>query len=364
MCVCVCVKILDILTCVYVCIDQICLRPYFLSPPLKDKSSHLSMISQAYDLLLKYVINLLKPKRPQVWRSIKTTNSHFCARVDCMVGARHILKDIGYSVEQDTSMQFPDHVVEPDKERLHIIAAELLMAKLDVEDMIKNQPPPGTTTTQREVTPRSQEHTAPYTSYDGHVTSTYQSHYSHVTTTYRANGSVTATYGSLAHSQLQSHVQPSPSYTTTAVPRTTTYPPRSIYQDPVPQPAVSEASMVPENSDYRPHPSLPRSFEQTATSRTDRRPANSDADPLVHRYEIVVRVYVHVCHLVCPGMCYDEGDYLMKRETLPCIILHCVLCACACSSLAAHVGTCMCEACESVCLPSPTEPDYHVVGCC
>ena len=95
------------------------------------------MIAQAFDLLLKYVINLLKPKRPQVWRSIKTTNSHFCARVDCMVGARLILEKIGYSDKETdpTAMQFPDHVKEPDKEKLHVIAAELLMAKLEAEAM-------------------------------------------------------------------------------------------------------------------------------------------------------------------------------------------------------------------------------------
>lgn len=94
------------------------------------------MIAQACDLLLKYVINLLKPKRPQVWRSIKTTNSHFCARVDCMVGARDILAKIGYSEAQgDSAMQFPDSVQEPDKEKLHVIAAELLMAKLEAEGL-------------------------------------------------------------------------------------------------------------------------------------------------------------------------------------------------------------------------------------
>lgn len=247
------------------------------------------MISQAYDLLLKYVINLLKPKRPQVWRSIKTTNSHFCARVDCMVGARHILKDIGYSVEQDTSMQFPDDVVEPDKEKLHVIAAELLMAKLDVEEMIKNQPPPGTTT-QREAKPRSQEYTTPHQSHDSHVTSTYQNL---VTSTHQTNGSVTGTYGSPASSQLQSHVQPSPSYPTTTAPPTTTYPPRSMYHQPHPQPAqsfqpaVSESVMEPENSDHRrPLPSRAQAFEPTATPRTDRGPANSDVEPSRHRYEI------------------------------------------------------------------------------
>ena len=98
-------------------------------------------MTSAYDLLLKYVINLMKPKRPQVWRSIKTNNTAFKARVACMEGAKDILKRVGYSVVTDTAMQFPEDVVEPDRSRLEAIAAELLMAKLEVDEM-NTQPPP------------------------------------------------------------------------------------------------------------------------------------------------------------------------------------------------------------------------------
>ncbi len=94
-------------------------------------------MTAAYDLLLKYVINLLKVKRPQVWRSIKTNNTAFKARVACMRGAGEILKNAGYTEAKENAMCFPDSVEEPDKQRLAVIAAELLMAKLDVEDMSK-----------------------------------------------------------------------------------------------------------------------------------------------------------------------------------------------------------------------------------
>ena len=97
-------------------------------------------MTSAYDLLLKYVINLMKPKRPQVWRSIKTNNTAFKARVACMEGAKDILERVGYSVVTDTAMQFPEDVVEPDRSRLEAIAAELLMAKLEVDEM-NTQPP-------------------------------------------------------------------------------------------------------------------------------------------------------------------------------------------------------------------------------
>ena len=93
------------------------------------------MMTSAYDLLLKYVINLLKEKRPQVWRSIKTNNTAFKARVACMKGAEEILRNAGYTEARENSMCFPDSVEEPDKERLSVIAAELLMAKLEVEQL-------------------------------------------------------------------------------------------------------------------------------------------------------------------------------------------------------------------------------------
>ena len=91
-------------------------------------------MTSAYDLLLKYVINLMKPRRPQVWRSIKTNNTAFKARVSCMEGAKDILKSVGYSVVTETAMQFPDSTNEPNRTLLEAIAAELLMAKLEVDE--------------------------------------------------------------------------------------------------------------------------------------------------------------------------------------------------------------------------------------
>ena len=108
---------------------------------LQEREDHLTMMTSAYDLLLKYVINLLKPKRPQVWRSIKTNNTAFRARVDCMEGSRD-MKAIGYSEVTQTSMQFPEDVEEQDHERLRTFAVELLMAKLEVEQMNDRQQTP------------------------------------------------------------------------------------------------------------------------------------------------------------------------------------------------------------------------------
>ena len=92
------------------------------------------MIS-AFDIFLKYVINLLKPNRPLVWRSIKTDNTTFRARVARMKGHEDILRLMGYTELGGNSLQFPEYVIEPDKPKLYIMAAELLMAKIEVEQL-------------------------------------------------------------------------------------------------------------------------------------------------------------------------------------------------------------------------------------
>ena len=101
----------------------------------QGKADYLTSMTSAYDLLLKFVINLLKPNRPPVWRSIKTNNTTFRARVACMKGCEDILKTAGYTEKKEDSLQFPESVQEPDKQKLYVIAAELLMARLEVDRM-------------------------------------------------------------------------------------------------------------------------------------------------------------------------------------------------------------------------------------
>ena len=95
------------------------------------------MMTSVFDSLFKYVTNLLKPKRPSAWRSIKTNIPWFESRVDCIKGAREVLRIAGYTVETAEAMEFPPGVNEPDKSKLCMLAAELLMAKLEAEQMSK-----------------------------------------------------------------------------------------------------------------------------------------------------------------------------------------------------------------------------------
>lgn len=80
-----------------------------------------------------------------MWRSIKTDNTAFRARVACMKGYVEILSLMGYTEVGNNSLQFPEYVLEPDKPKLYIIAAELLMAKLELEQLNQQQPSQGAT---------------------------------------------------------------------------------------------------------------------------------------------------------------------------------------------------------------------------
>ena len=52
-----------------------------------------------------------------------------------MRGYEDILKTAGYTEKKEDSLQFPESVQEPDKQKLYVIAAELLMARLEVDNM-------------------------------------------------------------------------------------------------------------------------------------------------------------------------------------------------------------------------------------
>lgn len=97
------------------------------------------MLVTAFDLLLRYTTNLLKPKLPNLWRTIPVTSGTFKARVDCMKGARDILKLIGYTIQTETAVKFPDEQLEPDRNRLVEVAAEILLAKMETEELINNR---------------------------------------------------------------------------------------------------------------------------------------------------------------------------------------------------------------------------------
>lgn len=52
-----------------------------------------------------------------------------------MKGYEEILQSAGYTVKEGASLRFPEDVQEPDKEKLFVLAAELLIARVEVEQI-------------------------------------------------------------------------------------------------------------------------------------------------------------------------------------------------------------------------------------
>lgn len=135
----------------------------------KRTPDYLSTMITVFDSLLKYVFNLIKPNRPSAWRSIKMKSAYFENRVDCMEGARDVLKLAGYSVEKTGSLEFPEHVREPDRLMLCELASELLLAKLNIEAMQAQR-------ASSQSSPRKQQHVSLQHGRTGHMYSDTSRH--------------------------------------------------------------------------------------------------------------------------------------------------------------------------------------------
>ena len=99
-----------------------------------QNAGHLDVMASSFNCLLLCTILLIKPQRHHRWRYISTIKDFF-KTIARMKGHEEIIQTIGYTENKGTALCFPDSVQEPDKARLCVLAAELLMAKLEVEDM-------------------------------------------------------------------------------------------------------------------------------------------------------------------------------------------------------------------------------------
>ena len=91
-------------------------------------------IAVAFELLLKYLTNLLSERLPQNWWSINAKLPQFVHRIGNVNGAKEVLKTAGYCVEEVGTLSFPeDKRKMPDRELLSVVSAELLIAKAECE---------------------------------------------------------------------------------------------------------------------------------------------------------------------------------------------------------------------------------------
>lgn len=72
--------------------------------------------------------------RPRAWRTIKFATPFYHIHVNPVVGAKQLLRELGYRKETERSLEFyEDTVPESDIQKVKEITAELLVAKLETE---------------------------------------------------------------------------------------------------------------------------------------------------------------------------------------------------------------------------------------
>ena len=76
-----------------------------------------------------------------MWRTIKMTNPVFVAQVACINEWKPILHQIGYEVEQDRTLSFPQYVFEPDTEKVKVMAIDLYIAICVVDALVNDKHP-------------------------------------------------------------------------------------------------------------------------------------------------------------------------------------------------------------------------------
>ncbi|XP_074644395.1 uncharacterized protein LOC141901185 [Tubulanus polymorphus] len=103
---------------------------------LKDNcknSDSLFEVLQAFGLLIRYGLNLLKPEsqRPKYWRAVKFSNGAFKDKVDNVMGTRAILSEYGYEVPLNDGIAFPTGV-EPNPLSVALVICDLLICKQEI----------------------------------------------------------------------------------------------------------------------------------------------------------------------------------------------------------------------------------------
>jgi poly [ADP-ribose] polymerase 10/14/15 len=105
----------------------------------QSKEDHLKKIQTALDKLFQYAANLLSPNPPRVWRTIKFATAFYHHHVKPVVGAKELLMDLGYSKDTGRTLEF--EAEKPDIPKVTEITAELLVASMEIDNLVKYGPP-------------------------------------------------------------------------------------------------------------------------------------------------------------------------------------------------------------------------------
>ena len=100
-------------------------------------------LNKALNLILQYVTDLLSPDLPPNWWSLSTKNPSFAFRLKTVSGAEEVFKLAGYTIRYGDFLLFPENKRDtPDKQKLAVLATEILLAREDCLAIAEKRTPP------------------------------------------------------------------------------------------------------------------------------------------------------------------------------------------------------------------------------
>ncbi|XP_077646031.1 E3 ubiquitin-protein ligase RNF31 [Lonchura striata] len=101
----------------------------------------LERLRTALNILEKYGRNLLSPRPPRHWRSVRFGNPVFKSTVGAIQGGREVLKLLGYTEESGEGLSFPPPPRGPHPPLVAAVTADVLLLRAELDRLLLNQHP-------------------------------------------------------------------------------------------------------------------------------------------------------------------------------------------------------------------------------
>jgi len=84
---------------------------------------------------------MIKPNRPVFWRTVKFTSSLVKTYLENVTGSYDVLIQMGYTKKVPDGLSFPEDILHPDTGKVKILAADLFLAKYEVDELVHDRHP-------------------------------------------------------------------------------------------------------------------------------------------------------------------------------------------------------------------------------
>ncbi|XP_074991375.1 E3 ubiquitin-protein ligase RNF31 [Calonectris borealis] len=112
-----------------------------LRPEAGGLPQGLGELRTALSILEKYGRNLLQPRPPRHWRSVRFGNPVFRSTVGAVQGGRGVLRLLGYTEETGEGLSFPPGAGAPHGPRVAAVTADVLLLRAELDLLLANQHP-------------------------------------------------------------------------------------------------------------------------------------------------------------------------------------------------------------------------------